>query len=125
MPSDSATKIDQIDLKLALKALPTWVDDHNVDRCGLLNMRATKQALISHHNASQEQLFKYYDNRNKARLAKLSRKAGIARDLTQTLLELGSQVNSQYQRITQGGLDREDEAMAPLVVELPQPPESD
>ena len=84
-----------------------------------------KSALISHHNSSQDQLFKYYDNKNKSRLTKLGRKAGITRDLTQTLLELGSQVNSQYQRITQGGLQREDKDMLPLEIELPQPPDSD
>ena len=90
MPSESATKLSQIDIKLALKALPIHIDENNVFRCEVLNMVEIKSALISYHNSSQDQLFKYYDNRNKSRLNKLSRKAGITRDLTQTLLEMGS-----------------------------------
>lgn len=54
MPSESATKVNQIDIKLALKALPIHVDENNVFRCEVLNMVEIKSALISYHNNSQD-----------------------------------------------------------------------
>lgn len=50
-----------------------------------------------------DELFKYYDNRSKSRLNKLLTKAGITKDLTQTLKEMGSSVLSILKKIKDKG----------------------
>mmetsp|Transcript_37727 Transcript_37727/g.57767 ORF Transcript_37727/g.57767 Transcript_37727/m.57767 type:complete len:198 (+) Transcript_37727:3451-4044(+) len=50
LSSDSGSKKDQIDIKLALKALPSKVDDQNVLRCELFNFEDTKKSLIAFQN---------------------------------------------------------------------------
>ena len=43
----SAKKGDQIDVKLALKALPARIDELNVKRVSLFNFRVIQRALIA------------------------------------------------------------------------------
>ena len=74
-PGDSGKKVDQIDIILALKSLPEKVDESNLARCELFNFENTSTAIIAFNNNDQDELFKYYDNRNKNRLNKLSKKA--------------------------------------------------
>jgi hypothetical protein len=68
---DSGKKIDQIDIILALKSLPEKVDESNLARCDLFNFESTSTSIIAFNNNDQDELFKYYDNRNKKRLNKL------------------------------------------------------
>ena len=75
LQNDSGSKVDQIDIKLTLKSLPKKVNEHNVFKCSLFNFDMTKQSLIAFCNDDQDELFRYYDNRNKTRLNKLHKKA--------------------------------------------------
>ena len=77
--SDSGSKVDQIDIKQALKALPKHIDESNLFKCVQFNFEATKTSLISFNNDDQDKLFRYYDSRNKTRLNKLSKKAEVTR----------------------------------------------
>jgi hypothetical protein len=106
MASDSAKKQDQIDMKLALKALPGNVDENNMNRCVLFNFGEVKKSLIAFHNDDQDELFKYYDNKNKTRLHKLNNKAGVTKDLTHSLKELGSSVLSILTKIQNTGIKK-------------------
>ena len=63
--ADGGNKVDQIDLKLALKSLPNKVDKNNVYRCEQYTFEGTKTSLISYQNDETDELFKFYDNRNK------------------------------------------------------------
>jgi len=57
LASDSGSKKDQIDLKLAIKALPTKIDEFNYHRCELFDFTSTKRALISYFNDNEDELF--------------------------------------------------------------------
>jgi len=59
--------------------------------------------LIAFQNDNQDELFKYYDNRNKTRLNKLKSKASITKDQTHELKELGSTVLSILKKIANVG----------------------
>lgn len=73
--TDSGTKVDQIDIKQALKALPNRIDESNLFKCWQYNFKQTKLSLTSFNNDDEDKLFEYYDNRNKSRLNKLNKKA--------------------------------------------------
>ena len=57
LASDSGSKRDQIDMKLAIKALPTKIDESNYYRCELFNLTNTKRALIAFFNDNEDELF--------------------------------------------------------------------
>ena len=99
----SAKKGDQIDLKLTLKALPARIDDTNVNRVILFDFRIIQNSLIAFQNANQDQLFAYYDNRNKTRLRKLREKATVTQQQTEDLRILASSVLSILQKIAHFG----------------------
>lgn len=73
--SGGITSKETIDLKMALKALPIKVDMNNVYRIDLMNFIVVQKALISFQHDDQDELFNYYDDRNKERLRKLNKKA--------------------------------------------------
>lgn len=106
LASESGSNFDQIDVKLALKAVPSKVDEYNYFMCNVFNFESTKESLIAFQNDNQDELFKYYDNRNKARLNKLNLKATITKDQTLALKELGSTVLSILKKIKHEGEKR-------------------
>jgi len=73
--------------------MPILVDDYNVFRCELVNFKGTKEALINFHNSSEDKLFNYFDNRNKARLNKLSGKAVEVKVLSENLQDMAEGMN--------------------------------
>lgn len=87
-------------------ALPQYVDENNMNRCVLFNFGEVKKSLISFHNDDQDELFKFYDNKNKTRLRKLYNKAGVTKDLTHSLKELGSSVLSILTKIQMIGTEK-------------------
>lgn len=99
-PSDSASKEEHIDIKLALAAMPAYVDEYNVFRCELINFKGTKSALISYHNSSEDKLFAFFDNRNKSRLNKLSGKALNVLTLSDSLLQMAHDMQHKINQIT-------------------------
>ena len=60
---------------MTIKALPTKIDDFNVFRSENFNYPNTAVSLIEFDNSDQDQLFKYFDIKNKTRLRKLALKA--------------------------------------------------
>ena len=66
---------DQVDLNLALKALPVRVDEENCYRVELFQFKNMQSAIIACQNNEQDMLFKFYDSRNKNRLRKLQTRA--------------------------------------------------
>lgn len=71
----SSTSREQIDLNLALKALPAKVDEKNIYRIDLMNFNLIQRSLIAFQNDAQDELFQYYDNRSKERLKKITKRA--------------------------------------------------
>ena len=57
MKSDSPSKEGQIDLKLMLSALPTKIENFNVERCDLFQFELTQTALIAYTNSEMSMLF--------------------------------------------------------------------
>lgn len=85
---------NQIDLYLTLKALPCRVDESNCYRMSLFDFPMQQLSIIANQNTDQDELFKFYDNRNKTRLRKLRTKATSTEAQTQELLILASTVLS-------------------------------
>jgi len=48
--SDSSTANEQIDLNLALKALPAKIDESNIYRIDLMNFNMVQRSLIAFQN---------------------------------------------------------------------------
>lgn len=88
-----------IDLKLALKALPYKVNDHNVYRIEMINFGLAQKSLIAFQNDDQDELFNYYDNRQKTRLRKMQRKAVDTQTGTNDIKMVGSSVLSILNKI--------------------------
>lgn len=57
-----------------MKALPKRINEHNIYRIDLMNFNAIQISLIAFQNDDQDELFQYYDSRNKKRLLKLKKK---------------------------------------------------
>ena len=94
LPNDSIKKSGEINLTLALQSLPQNIDKNNFHRCEIIFFRNIEMAIIAYQNKEEDRLFKFYDDRNKKRLAKLLSKATITKDLTLNLKMLGSSVLS-------------------------------
>lgn len=73
--TDASTSKDLIDLNLALKALPLKVEETNIYRIDLINFNLIQKSLIAFQNDDQDELFNYYDNRQKSRIRKITKKA--------------------------------------------------
>lgn len=63
--SSTSSYGEQIDLNLALKALPLKVDNTNIYRIDLINFNLAQRSLIAFQNNDQDELFEFYDNRNR------------------------------------------------------------
>ena len=73
---EGSPKEGMIDIKHVLKAFPGRIDEHNLFRCrGAINFEVTALGLISFKFDESDELFKYFDDKNKTRLNKLSKKA--------------------------------------------------
>ena len=83
--SEGSTSKEQIDLNLALKSLPLKVEVSNIYRIDLLNFNLIQKSLIAFQNDDQDELINFYDNRNKARLRKITKKAGENENQTEEI----------------------------------------
>lgn len=79
---------NQVDLILALKALPVRIDAQNYRRVELFNFKTLQAAIIAFLNGDPDELFSFYDGKNKTRLRKLRMKATETKKLTQDLDKL-------------------------------------
>ena len=73
--SETSTANEQLDLNLALKALPVKVDESNIYRIDLMNFNMVQRSLIAFQNNDQDELFEFYDNRSKQRLRRIIKRA--------------------------------------------------
>jgi len=71
-----------------LKALPVRVDRTSYRRVELFSFKTLQEAIIAFLNADQDELFQFYDSKNKTRLRKLRMKATETKKLTQDLDKL-------------------------------------
>ena len=83
------------------------MDDSNLDRCELFNFEATNTSIIAFNNNDQDELFKYYDTRNKKRLNKLSKKAKKTQDLTDRLMDIAERCEKVMKDVQTAGSLRE------------------
>lgn len=74
LSSDSNQK-GELNLKLALKALPKRINEHNIEKINLLNFSLIQISLIAFQNDDKDELFNFYDKRNMKRLYKLRTKS--------------------------------------------------
>ena len=70
----------------------------------MFNFEQTKMSIIAFNNNNQDELFKYYDNRNKCRLNKLSGKAQITKKLTVSLIQVANQCENVLGRVKKAGM---------------------
>lgn len=92
-----------LDIKLALKAVPSKITSMNEFQCNLFMYQRTNSSIIDYQNSETDKLFKYFDDRNMTRLNKLNTKASITKDQTHQLKEMGSTVLSILKKITDVG----------------------
>lgn len=71
-----------------MKALPVRVDRTSYRRVELFSFKTLQEAIIAFLNADQDELFQFYDSKNKTRLRKLRMKATETKKLTQDLDKL-------------------------------------
>ena len=90
-------------MNLILKALPARVDKTNVYRVELFNFGSVQASLTAFTNTDQDERFKYFDDRNKARLRKLRIKATTTEELTYTLKGLSARVTAILEKIQEKG----------------------
>ena len=74
LSSDSNQK-GELNLKLALKALPKRINEHNIEKINLINFSVIQISLIAFQNDDKDELFNFYDKRNMKRLYKLRTKS--------------------------------------------------
>ena len=79
------------------------VDKTNVYRIELFNFGSVQASLTAFTNTDQDERFKYFDDRNKARLRKLRIKATTTEELTYTLKGLSARVNAILEKIQEKG----------------------
>ena len=101
--STASSRDTQIDLNLILKALPIRVDKNNYYRVEMFNFQSVQASITAFTNTAQDELFKHYDDRNKARLRKLRTKATVTEDLTEQLKILATNVLSILSKIAATG----------------------
>ena len=101
--STASSRDTQIDLNLILKALPIRVDKNNYYRVEMFNFKSVQASITAFTNTAQDELFKHYDDRNKARLRKLRTKATVTEDLTEQLKILATNVLSILSKIAATG----------------------
>lgn len=94
---------NQINLNLMLKAMPARVDELNCKRMPLFAFRIIQNSLIAYQNENQDELFKFYDNRNKNRIRKLRNKAEGTAKLGVTINASAKTVLSAIKRISDTG----------------------
>ena len=69
---EGSAKVDMIDIKHVMKAFSGRIDEHNIFRCkGSINFDITALGLISFKFDESDELFKFFDDKNKTRLNKL------------------------------------------------------
>ena len=74
-----------------MKAFPGRIDETNVYRCrGQFNFNLIDEAIIANNFDDQDELFKYFDDRNKTRLNKLLKKTEMTRKTTEKLIDTAS-----------------------------------
>lgn len=104
LDSDGGSKENQIDVKHAVKAFPGRIDEFNVYRCrGQINFNQTKAAIIANNFDDQDELFKYFDDRNKSRLNKLNKKTNLTKLTTAKLIKTAEYTLGVIQKIDQSG----------------------
>ena len=86
--TDAGSSKEQIDLNLALKALAVKVELSVLYRIELINFNLMHKSLIGFQNDEMDELYGYYDNRNKMRFNKLFNKAQNNEKMTEDVLEL-------------------------------------
>ena len=87
-------------MNLALKALPQKVESFNIYRIELINFNLIQKSLIAFQNDDQDELFNYYDNRQKSRLRKISKKAAENDSSTEELRGIMNNALSALDRLT-------------------------
>ena len=62
---------DQVDIYLCIRSVPCKIDEFNCHRLKLFDFPVIQSSIVAYKNSEEDQLHKYYDNRNKSRLGKL------------------------------------------------------
>jgi len=62
IPQDTSNQ-EQINIKLALRCLPSRVQEYNFPRLDLINFKNTQLALIAFQNDDQDEIFDYYSSK--------------------------------------------------------------
>jgi hypothetical protein len=88
---------DHINLKMALKALPYFIDRHNLQKVDSINFQKVQQALIWFVNDDQDEMFNYYDSRNIQRIESISTTNHINEELINKILRSSAYLNSYFQ----------------------------
>jgi len=92
----NASNGDQINLKMAMKALPFFIDRNNIYKVDLINFQKVQQALIWFVNDDQDEMFNYYDNRNIKRLDEVNNTNRLNDDIILKITRNSSYLNSYF-----------------------------
>lgn len=87
---------DQINLKMAISALPYYIDRFNIYKVDLINFQKVQQALIWFVNDDQDEMFNYYDNRNIQRLDEVNVTNAMNDESIQKVLRHSNYLNQYF-----------------------------
>jgi len=95
-----AQGLNQVHLKLCMKALPRNLSMNNYYRVQMLNFVRVQVGLISFQNQYIDQLFNYYHQRNKTRIHSLNEEAAktqkLAKDVSKNILPLRNKLTKLF-----------------------------
>lgn len=101
---EGSAKEGMIDIKHVMKAFPGRIDEYNVFRCrGSINFDITAQGLISFKFDESDELFKYFDDKNKTRLNKLMKKTENTEKTTEELVDTTGEILEVLQEVKKRG----------------------
>ncbi|CDW72703.1 UNKNOWN [Stylonychia lemnae] len=100
---------NQVNLKLCLSALPSKLTNENFHKIKMINFVKVQMAMVSFQNQKSDQLFTYYDTRNKARIHQLNSQASETQDLSKELLQYSLQTKNKIVKLFK--LEREFKKM--------------
>lgn len=95
--SENANSTSIIDIKLALRSLPEKVTEENVYRVELLGFKTIQDSLVGYQNDEQDELFMYYDRRQKSRFNDFERKINDCKYQSELLRSVAEGLMEQMQ----------------------------
>ena len=86
-------------LKLSIKAVPSVLTMKNFYRLQMINFVKVQMALVAFQNSLTDQMFNYFDQRNKARITTLKQQADETEYLSKSIEAHSSKIRNKITKL--------------------------